>query len=75
MTNNPYKIRELEKLGVNIHSRHSVIIDAGVDNAFYLETKAKRQGHMLNTPSPQLENPFSNQLIQVCFFVFLIKFN
>ena len=47
MTNNPRKIRELEKLGVEVTGRIPHVIPANEWNQFYLETKAHRSGHLL----------------------------
>jgi GTP cyclohydrolase II len=47
MTNNPKKISELEKLGVEVSSRIPHVIPANEWNRFYLETKATRSGHQI----------------------------
>jgi GTP cyclohydrolase II len=47
MTNNPKKITELEKLGVEVRGRIPHVIPANQWNRFYLETKAKRSGHQI----------------------------
>ena len=47
ITNNPYKIRSLEGLGVNISSRIPIIIPANPHSAGYLRAKANRMEHML----------------------------
>lgn len=47
MTNNPRKISELEKLGVEVSGRIPHVIPANEWNRFYLETKALRSGHQI----------------------------
>ncbi len=47
MTNNPRKIQELEKLGVQVSGRIPHVIPANEWNRFYLETKATRSGHLI----------------------------
>jgi GTP cyclohydrolase II len=48
MTNNPRKIHELTKLGVNVTGRIPVIIPPNPFNEFYLKTKAEKSGHWLD---------------------------
>lgn len=47
MTNNPQKIDELKKLGVNVAGRIPVEVPAHDDNINYLKTKAHKMAHML----------------------------
>jgi GTP cyclohydrolase II len=47
MTNNPKKIEELTKLGINVAGRIPVEAPAHEDNVGYLKTKAKKMAHML----------------------------
>jgi GTP cyclohydrolase II len=47
MTNNPNKVRQLEQLGVNVSDRIPHVIPATEWNRFYLETKARRSGHVI----------------------------
>lgn len=47
MTNNPEKIRQLECGGVIVAERLPHEIAAGAHNRHYLETKARRSGHLL----------------------------
>jgi GTP cyclohydrolase II len=47
MTNNPRKVSELEKLGVDVSGRIPHVIPANEWNRFYLETKATRSGHLI----------------------------
>jgi GTP cyclohydrolase II len=45
MTNNPKKVRALEKLGVNILARHPIDHGMTKDNVGYLRTKTEKLGH------------------------------
>jgi len=47
MTNNPKKIDELKRLGINVAGRIPVEIQAHDDNVDYLKTKANKMSHML----------------------------
>ena len=47
LTNNPKKIDDLKKLGVNVQGRIPVEVIAHHDNVDYLKTKAKKMAHML----------------------------
>jgi len=47
MTNNPKKIDELKKLGIQVVGRIPVEAPAHKDNLGYLKTKAKKMAHML----------------------------
>lgn len=47
MTNNPQKIAELKQYGVNVTERIPLIITPNKHNRFYLETKEKKLGHLL----------------------------
>lgn len=47
MTNNPHKIAELEQYGIKITQRIPLVIQPNKYNRFYLETKKKRFGHLL----------------------------
>jgi GTP cyclohydrolase II len=47
LTNNPKKVEELGKLGVKITARVPHVIPATEWNRFYLETKARRSGHLI----------------------------
>ena len=48
MTNNPDKILQLEKHGVQVTGRIPHIMPATEQNRFYLETKAARSGHHID---------------------------
>jgi len=47
MTNNPRKLEGLKLQGVNVVGRIPHQIPANVHNRFYLQTKARRSGHLL----------------------------
>lgn len=47
MTNNPEKIRSLEKQGIKITERIPVVVSPGEHNKKYLLTKKKKLGHMI----------------------------
>ncbi len=48
MTNNPAKVRDLERHGVRIVDRIPVVVPPNARNYAYLETKAKKMGHLLD---------------------------
>lgn len=48
LTNNPRKVDELSKLGVRVNGRLPHVIPPNEHNRFYLETKARKSGHLLN---------------------------
>ncbi|MCA0403997.1 MAG: 3,4-dihydroxy-2-butanone-4-phosphate synthase [Proteobacteria bacterium] len=48
LTNNPSKVEDLEKYGLEVKERLSVQIPATNENQFYLKTKKERLGHFLN---------------------------
>jgi len=47
MTNNPQKIAEMKQYGINVTERIPLIISPNKYNRFYLETKEKKFGHLL----------------------------
>jgi len=47
ITNNPEKIRQLTQHGVKVAGRIPHVIPPNVHNRFYLETKARRSGHLM----------------------------
>ncbi|MFO0683181.1 MAG: GTP cyclohydrolase II [Sandaracinus sp.] len=53
MTNNPDKIRQLEGAGIVVSRRIPHEIPAGKHNRHYLETKARRAGHLLELRLPE----------------------
>lgn len=46
LTNNPEKIKALEKYGIKINKRVPVVIKSGKHNHAYLDAKAKKSGHL-----------------------------
>ncbi|HEX7625115.1 MAG TPA: GTP cyclohydrolase II [Anaeromyxobacteraceae bacterium] len=49
MTNNPDKIRQLEQLGIRVAARIPHVMPPNDHNRFYLETKAARSGHYIDS--------------------------
>lgn len=47
LTNNPFKVKMLSKSGIHIVERIPLIIKKNSKNTFYLNTKAKKMGHLL----------------------------
>ena len=47
LTNNPKKIKGLEKYGINIVERVPLVIKATKDNENYLKTKKEKLGHYI----------------------------
>jgi len=52
LTNNPKKLAALEAYGMRVRGRIPHIIPASQHNRFYLETKAKRSGHLIEFDGP-----------------------
>ena len=48
MTNNPNKLEQLKGYGITVAGRIPHVLPPNEHNRFYLETKAKRSGHMIN---------------------------
>ena len=48
MTNNPHKIADLTRYGINVTGRIPHIIPPNPYNRFYLETKAAKSGHLID---------------------------
>ena len=48
MTNNPRKIADLRRYGINVTGRLPHIIPPNPHNRFYLETKAAKSGHLID---------------------------
>jgi GTP cyclohydrolase II len=54
VTNNPDKIKDLQSHGVKIAGRVPIIIEPNKYNAFYLETKRLKGGHLLDKNMPEI---------------------
>ena len=48
LTNNPDKLYQLAEFGMHINSRVPIQMDATAHDLFYLRTKQKRMGHLVN---------------------------
>ena len=48
MTNNPHKVEDLTRHGINVTSRIPLIVPPNPHNEFYLETKASKSGHLID---------------------------
>ena len=48
LTNNPEKVYQLEAFGIEIISRVPIQMEATAHDLFYLKTKQKRMGHILD---------------------------
>lgn len=53
MTNNPDKIAQLKRYGLSVTERLAHAIPPGVHNRAYLETKARRSGHLIDVPADE----------------------
>lgn len=49
LTNNPKKIKILTEANINVIERVSLIVGRNSKNTHYLDTKAKKMGHLLNS--------------------------
>jgi GTP cyclohydrolase II len=54
VTNNPEKIRQLTQHGVEVSGRIPHVIPPNEFNRFYLETKARRSGHLIDLAEERL---------------------
>jgi GTP cyclohydrolase II len=50
MTNNPKKIEAMEKLGIEVADRVPLLVNRNAFNSSYLDTKARKMGHMMSEP-------------------------
>ena len=63
VTNNPDKINQLEQRGVTVSGRIPHVIPPNEWNRFYLETKARRSGHLMDLTEERL--PEQSDLVVV----------
>ncbi len=49
MTNNPRKIEDLTKHGINVTERVAHVLPPNEHNLFYLQTKANKSGHLIDS--------------------------
>lgn len=54
MSNNPEKINDLQKHGIKITGRIPIIVPPNEHNKFYLETKKKKSGHLLDKDEQEI---------------------
>jgi GTP cyclohydrolase II len=47
-TNNPHKVEGLEGAGIVVVKRVPIVVEARDENRFYLSTKKKQQGHLID---------------------------
>jgi GTP cyclohydrolase II len=64
VTNNPDKIRQLTQHGVTVSGRIPHVIPPNEFNRFYLETKARRSGHMIDLAEERLSEQSDRVLIE-----------
>ena len=57
LTNNPIKVAELDRCGVRVEERIPHVMRAGRHNRFYLETKARRSGHLIDLAAAGIAEP------------------
>jgi GTP cyclohydrolase II len=50
MTNNPAKVEALRRFGTTVAERVELNVGGNPHNAGYLDTKARRMGHLISTP-------------------------
>ena len=55
MTNNPNKVAQLQRFGVNVSARIPHLLPPNPHNRAYLETKARRSGHLIVLPPALVE--------------------
>ena len=65
MTNNLKKINGLRQHGIKVTGRIPLIIPPNKYNKFYLETKAKKSGHLINSRTkPRFNEQHDHPIIQ-----------
>ena len=64
VTNNPDKIRQLTQHGVEVSGRIPHVIPPNEFNRFYLETKARRSGHMIDVTEERLPEQSDPVLVE-----------
>jgi GTP cyclohydrolase II len=64
VTNNPDKIQQLEQHGVKVTGRIPHVIPPNEFNRFYLETKARRSGHMMDLTEERLPEQSDPVLVE-----------
>jgi GTP cyclohydrolase II len=64
VTNNPDKIRQLTQHGVEVSGRIPHVIPPNEFNRFYLETKARRSGHMIDLTEERLPEQSDPVLVE-----------
>jgi GTP cyclohydrolase II len=64
VTNNPDKIRQLAQHGVEVSGRMPHVIPPNEFNRFYLETKARRSGHLIDLAEERLSEQSDPVLVE-----------
>ena len=64
VTNNPDKIRQLTQHGVEVSGRVPHVIPPNEFNRFYLETKVRRSGHMIDLAEERLSEQSDPVLVE-----------
>jgi len=64
VTNNPDKIRQLAQHGVEVSGRIPHVIPPNEFNRFYLETKVRRSGHMIDLAEERLSEQSDPVLVE-----------
>lgn len=64
VTNNPDKIRQLTQHGVEVSGRIPHVIPPNEFNRFYLETKARRSGHLIDLAEERLPEQSDPVLVE-----------
>jgi len=64
LTNNPKKVSQLQRYGINVVERIPHIIPANEHNRFYLETKAARSGHFIDFEGkPHVQEQYDDPVV------------